>query len=549
LVSFFATAQKPLFKRVLVSDVGINNNIGDANTSRNVAIAENGDIYAVFVGSEGVRVSKSINRGQSFLPSIQISDTEYTEPEIAINSEGIIFVSWAKSSNIFFSRSTNNGNTFSKPLNLGEADTGTNSLHMSTYKSNVYIRDVSGPNLFINTNNGIGSFSKKVIPLSNSSDVFADVRTDINGVIHLPSDDPTLYLFNSNNQGNTTQEVRLSPRGSVLYSSYALSDSPSGTFIFVAGNDQFGFKIDAKTGISTPITYKPNNLNPRGRTLFADNFGALVDGYQDDDGNIKMSISYNQGNTFDLDIDIDDAYSHNIDRNPLTDDLNVIYERKGQVYMSVYDGLLRSVKIIEPNETLALCQEENGTVNFKLSGAFLNNSEFILYLSDTKGNFENKTEIGFVNSTTDGSISFKIPQTIASSKDYRLQIQSPKNFLQSNIIPIHIGAVIEIETIEDVKQCDTGNGTATFNLSDIDKEVLKNNDGASTSYFETKNDAVLNTNPIINLTNYNTISKTIWVRLDSNPSKKCSTFNTSAINLVVMPLPNINLTLITLTIL
>lgn len=533
-------SQEPLFRRVLVSDTGVNNTIGNANTSRNLAITNDGTIYAVFVGSQGIRVSKSTDRGMSFLPSIQISPTSFTEPEIAVNSEGIVFVSWIEGDQIFFSRSTDNGQSFSNPINIGIASfTFAPTLHMTTFGTNVYIRDVSGTNLYVNKNNGLGSFTHEIIALSEGADVFADVRTDINGVLHLPSDDPVLYLFNSNDEGNTIQEVELTPRGSVFFSSYALSDSPSGTFIFVAGNGNTGYKIEADTGTATLIDFKPNDSNSQGRTLFADNFGALVDGYLDNFGNVKMSISYDQGISFDLDISIDDAISHSIDRNPLTDDLNVIYERNGQIFMNVYDGLLRSVRIVESTEILNVCQGDTSAVSFTLSGAFLNNSEFFLFLSDENGSFENKAQVGFIDSTVNGDIQISIPQNIPSSNAYRLQIQSPENFLQSNIVPIEIGSTIEIGVLEELKNCDSGNGSATFNLSAAASTIPANTKGASVAFFKTENEALSNTNPITNTVNYTTSSSTVWLRLDGGTSTKCDAFNTAPLRLSVIPLPNI----------
>jgi len=530
-------AQTPLFRQVQISDVGFGNNIGNANTSRNLAITDDGIIYAVFVGSEGVRVAKSINRGQSFLPSVQIDNARSVEPEIAVNNQGFVFVSWVASGSLFFSRSTDEGGTFSVPQVLGRVSSGGfgSVVHMTTFENNVYLRDRPGVNFFRNSTNGSGPFIQSRLP---RSDVFSDVRTDVNGVVHLPSDDPTLYLFNSPDNGNTIREVNLSPRGDVFFSSYALSDSPAGTFIFVAGNGTNGYKIEAETGIATRIQFRPNNATNQGRTLFADNFGALVDGYRTFGGDIKMSISYDQGVSFPLDITINDAVSHNIERNPLEDDLDVIYERNGQVFMDVFDGLLRSIRLIEPVVPLNLCQGESSTISFRLVGAFINNSEFFLFLSDENGSFENKIQVGFIDSQTSGDISISIPNTIPSSDRYRLQIQSPANFIQSNTIPIRIGSMVEAGVPTNIQQCDSGNGTAVFDLTSKNAEIANGITGAVINYFTSENDAETGNNPITNSAAYSSNSSSVWVRLE-DPATRCSSFAITSFEIIVSPLPNI----------
>ena len=71
------TSHAQLFSNVLVSDVGSGNNIGSANTDRNVGVDGAGNIYVVFEGSLGIRVAKSTNRGSSFSPSVQIAATNF----------------------------------------------------------------------------------------------------------------------------------------------------------------------------------------------------------------------------------------------------------------------------------------------------------------------------------------------------------------------------------------------------------------------------------------------------------------------------------------
>ena len=150
-------AQTLLFNATPVSDVGTSNNIGKANTSRNIGIDNNGNIYVVFSGSEGIRVAKSADRGASFSTSVQVSNiTSVVEPSIVITDQNHIFIGWVEGTSIKLSKSEDLGLTFSNETIVGDAAfssvVGENveTVHMSTSGNNIYISDRSGENIYTN---------------------------------------------------------------------------------------------------------------------------------------------------------------------------------------------------------------------------------------------------------------------------------------------------------------------------------------------------------------------------------------------------------------
>ena len=67
-----------LFDTVPVSDAGTDNSIASGNTTRNLAVGADGTIYAVYRGSSGgIRVARSVDRGASFQPSVQVSPDNF----------------------------------------------------------------------------------------------------------------------------------------------------------------------------------------------------------------------------------------------------------------------------------------------------------------------------------------------------------------------------------------------------------------------------------------------------------------------------------------
>jgi hypothetical protein len=479
LFSFSIKAQTAFISGTPISDMGNDNSIGSANTSRNVAVDLNGNIYVVYANTNQIKISKSIDGGQSFLPSIVIADNVTAEPELSINESQIVFVAWSENNNLYLSSSTDTGKTYSIPQLI--ADNTQGRMHMSTYGTNVYLIDQTGANLYYNNNNGIGTFNSTS---TGAFMVYADVLTDQNGVIYTPMDNPDLLLFQSTNQGITLSETTINPSSLVFFSSYALSDGPCGTFIFVGGgdfspSDTLGYKIDVKTGNATEITLGQNLTPSEGRTLYADSKGTLIDGYRDIDGNLVINVSSNQGVTFNTPIIVAQGYSHNIARSPTTDNIIVVYQANGQIYLSVYSDVLKNIVIPAPNPPLAFCSNENFNLPFNLNGVFDTNTLLSVSLSDEFGDFSNAIEIGSITTNINGVVSCNLPSTLLPSTLYRIQIESLSNCIQSNNIPLTIGVAgisgpkeVCVDKTIQLTSSDTPNTTMPWVSSDTNIAII-----------------------------------------------------------------------------
>ncbi|MFD1062477.1 T9SS type B sorting domain-containing protein [Winogradskyella litorisediminis] len=529
-VFFLSYSQTVLFSDILVSDVGTSNNIGSANTSRNIAVDNIGNIYIAFAGSEGIRVSKSEDRGASFLPSVQISSlSTFVEPEIAINSNGDIFVAWIENSAVTLSISTDSGVSFSTPNAVSATNVFSISCHMTTFDSNVYIVDQSGANVFVNNNNGNGTFTTVNLPTY----VYADILTDQNGVVFAPRDNPSLELYDSTDDGQIFNQIPLTGDGDVFFSSYSISDGPCGTFLFVAGEGSIGYKIDTSTGIAEQITFG-TNTTAQGRTLFSDNQGTIIDGYRDFNSNLVMSVSFNQGEDFETPIVISDGDSHNISRNTTFNDIVVTYSKNGQVFSTIYTDLLKGIEITEPNPAIDTCAGTNFNLPFTLSGTFAPDTLFTAVLSDEFGNFTNGTTVGQITTNTDNSISISLPNNLENSGQYRLLIESIADCTQSAPITISVGNV-QINTIDTISQCANDNGLSFFDLDALTPQIIGSQSNIDVTFYPTENDANNLTNQITTSSNYESASGFVWARGQSTQSVTC--FGLISIELEVFDLP------------
>ncbi|ARV09601.1 hypothetical protein BTO05_08095 [Winogradskyella sp. PC-19] len=528
-------SQTVLFADVPVSDTGTSNGIGQANTSRNIAVSNDGIIYVVFSGDEGVRVAKSDNRGASFSPSVQVSTETFVEPEIEVNDQGVVFIVWASSgnSNIFLSRSLDNGLTFSVPTQVNSDSNFAASIHMTTYGDNVYIVNQSGQNIYVNSNNGVGSFTSIDLPVY----VYADILTDQNGVVYAPRDNPALELYNSVDDGQSFNQIPLTNDGDIYFSSYTLSDGPCGTFLFTSGDGSNAYKIDVTTGVAEQLVFGINNSNVQGRTLFADQQGTIIDGYKADSGDLVMSISFDQGQNFETPIIISDGDSHNIDRNTNSNDIVVTYSKNGQVFVTVYTDLLKDIQIVEPIPAIETCSGTSFDLDFNLTGQFGPSTLFTAVLSDETGSFANSTNVGQVVTNTNNTVTVTLPGTLVSSNLYRLLIESLADCTQSQPITISIGNV-QLGDADDISECAEENGSGIFDLNALIPDLLNGQTGIDITFHESETDADSNVNPIPNPEAYTTTGTTIWVRGQSIQSSTC--FGSANIELTVFDLPVIN---------
>ncbi len=526
----FSYSQTPLYSGVMVSESGEVSNIGNANTSRNVAVSKDGIIYVVYTSTNGIRVSRSIDRGQNFLPSVLISGFS-AESEIIVNDAGIVFVSWVESGNIMLSRSLDEGETFSTPVVIG---LGSTSVHMAVHKNNVYVIDKFGQFVHSNANSGVGAFNTVTL----TTRVFADIRADQNGALYVSSDNPRLFLSESIDEGQSFSPLPLSPQGTVFFSSYALSDGPCGTFIFAGGggsNSTNGYKIDVSDGTSSIINIGENS-NFQGRTLFADNRGTLIDGYQNGVGELILSVSNNQGQSFNTPIIVAVGGSHNITRNPLYNDVVVVYEQNGQVFLSVYDNLLKSISIDESDVPDIVCAGRTFDLNYTISGSFDANTVFEAYLSDATGSFENKTLIGSVISNSDGVISCTIPNGIVLSDAYRIQIQSLADCTQSNSITLEVinPSTANVSSISPI----CFGEDAIFTITGTPNSEVFYSGIVSTS----PNPVILDATGEAILTVVSpTSNQTITLDSVSDSGGGCSTVLNESVTVQVNPLPDFNL--------
>lgn len=333
----------PLFSNVQVSNVGNGNTISEPNTTRNVAVSPiTGTILVVYHGTDGIRVARSTNRGQSFSPTVQITSSQ-VEAEIAIASTGLVYVGFTASGNAMLSRSTDDGLTFSAPANVGVM----NSLqvHMATDGQYVYLLGDDGIDFLASSDNGL-SFSGTTV---GSGDAYSDVQVDpLTGDVFVQADNPLVTYYVSTNNGTSFGPANTplpSPAGDIFYSTTAISSGSAGTFLFVSGGDEGpgtlddAVRIDLTAGAGTQLVFGINNSS-QGRSLAVDECGNVVDGYTDG-ASVLYAVSTDLGDNFAPPVTVsNNSVRQSVAINPVTSDIVTAYESGGQIFVSTFSDEL-----------------------------------------------------------------------------------------------------------------------------------------------------------------------------------------------------------------
>lgn len=324
----------PLHLDVAVSDIGSDNSLANSNTSRKLAVAADGTIYALFRSpTNGIRVARSTDRGQSFGPSVQVSAAN-GEAEIAIASDGDLHVAWISGGNAVHAVSRDGASTFSSPVTAGTAT----AAHMAVDGDYVYIIPRNGSAVYRSDADGASFASTSLGATYAYADIFVDpVSHDVVAV----ADNPSVFFYKSTDRGQTFSPVVATGR-SVFYSVGALAVTDSGRYVFMAGGNTNLERIEIDTPAYAQSLVQATAMSTT-RSLSADVFGNVVSGYLEAGTNdLKFEHSNDLGTTFGAPTTVAaNATRANAAINTINGDILFLYEKANQIYLSTYaNGLV-----------------------------------------------------------------------------------------------------------------------------------------------------------------------------------------------------------------
>ncbi|MBN9390910.1 MAG: DUF11 domain-containing protein [Chloroflexi bacterium] len=338
-ISLAATTAVP------VSEAGAANSLAYSDSTRKVAVSAEGDIYLAYHGENGLRVSHSTNRGLNFLPSVQVTPFD-REAEIAVTNNGYIYLVYSGSEGYYIlSRSFDKGAHFYPISVVGKTYCGT--AHLATDGANIYVLDRCGTEMYRNDAYGVGGFEST--GLSSNGIVFSEVQADLaTHQVYVEGGGGTtsLRLTSSQDRGRTFGPVSNLGKGGFANPTSALSNGPNGNFLFFGGGQSDGqngdqaFRVNLNNPDFEPLIFGWNTKS-RGRSLVADQYGNLIDGYHSSSSAVSFQVSRDLGLTFEEPVQVSaNAGAINVAINDVFGDVIAVYESQGRILANIYPDIL-----------------------------------------------------------------------------------------------------------------------------------------------------------------------------------------------------------------
>ncbi|MGN7762008.1 S-layer homology domain-containing protein [Paenibacillus sp. 22594] len=446
-----ASADTSAYGEVLVSDQNTGWTIAPGNTSRNLAVAPDGSIYAVYNGNNEIRVAKSITGGQTFLPSVLVTNASF-EPEVAVSAAGTVYVGWVKSGKSYLSKSTDSGQTFSAPIEIGAVSAGAAAIHLAVDGNYVYVTDRAGSLFYYSSDQG-DSFNMYQF---NESYAFTDIHIDPEtGNVIVQKDNPSLKYYISTNHG-VSFGTGVVPGASVFYSVGSLSSGQMGKYLFVAGQGTVLTRMNLTNNTVSNLQVS-NNTSSTARSLSADRYGNVATGFSDA-GKVYFEVSQNLGINFAAAVEVANTSVANAAINSTNGDVMFLYENTGKIYLKVYKKLLTGYKLYISNTSVFF--PDGGTKEAVIT--VTNTSDTPLAIDDVKitGDFEivENTTTEVLQPGESGEITIRfVPKTLGDSTG-EVVIQIPDE--PDRVIKLNGTASTLVQTSDSPKDSDiTANAT------------------------------------------------------------------------------------------
>jgi hypothetical protein len=380
----------------------VDSSIAGSNTTRRIAVTSDGTIFASFASPEGIRISRSVDRGQSFgVASIVSSDVAVGGAEIAVSSNDILYAAWISNDGgslvARFSRSLDRGATWTQPVTSQPSNGGNFnfiSIHMAVDGDHIYAISRDGQSFWTSSDQG-QTFN--TVATTFGSWVYSDVVVDkLNHDVYVFVDRPDVSWFRSTDYGTTFSSEVITGQ-SIYYSVAAISSNPVTKYMYMSGLEAGLVKVDLlDTSIVKRIDVQGLSFSDalvgqsEGRSLAADDIGNVVTGVIGEGYKISFQVSNDYAETFGPSVTVLEAGADaqtwaNAAINPTTGDLMYLYQNGGHIYFQTFidylAGYILDLDVSAINfgyagEVKSVVLTNNGVTNISLDNISLSNSVF-----------------------------------------------------------------------------------------------------------------------------------------------------------------------------
>lgn len=318
------------------SDVRVNDDpIGVAEQScSSIAVDDNGTAYIVWVNYNNgdIFFAKSTDGGASFTPSVRINNNESRggNPSISVDKSGVIYVVWHHQGSIFFAKSINSGKSFSPNVKVDNITADVSSSFnpsIAIDDSNIYVAWYAriqyqewGDVYFARSTNDGGSFNETIRVSDKSSAVTShpSITAESGNVFIVWVGGPNLganihFAKSTNGGASFDPNVNITDSSGIITSvDRCVAVDSSGNIYAVWSNGDVYIRKSIDCGLSflpeVKVNDNENASNPSIAVDNNDNVYVAWREFRNDKLDIYFDKSYDSGESFGIDIKVNDAW-------------------------------------------------------------------------------------------------------------------------------------------------------------------------------------------------------------------------------------------------
>ena len=318
--------------------IATNANLDGANTSRNIAVGDDGTIHVVYKNTESDAVMyKKSTDGITFSEPVQVSAESGTECEVAVSSNGKVYVSYTTTtgSGGYIAYSADGSSFTSVQVCSGYA----NSIHLAVDGDYVYGIPQNGTEFYYSADGG----QNYETHTGWTNYVFSDVLIDkSNNNVVVIKDKPEVVVRYSTDHGATfTEEQPVMNGANQLVVSFSTAAAGAGK-VFISGADGMIATVNYINATYTQTTIE----STENRSLCADEDENVIVGVEQN-GSLYYELSTDGAQTFGEKVLVSEGSSANAALNHHDGSLLYLFTKGTDLYLATKTGVVSTETVID----------------------------------------------------------------------------------------------------------------------------------------------------------------------------------------------------------
>ncbi len=311
-------------------------NLQGANTSRNIAVGDDGTIHVVYKNIEsGAVMYKKSTDGVTFSEPVQVSAESGDECEVAVSSNGKVYVSYTTGSGGYIAYSTDGSSFTSKQV----TENNINSIHIAVDGDYVYGIEQNGQEFYYSADGGQNYETHTGWNFYMFSDVLIDKSN--NNVVVI-KDMPEVVVRYSTDHGATFTEEQPVMNGANQLAVFHSTAAAGAGKVFISGTNGTIATVNYINATCTLTTIE----STENRSLCADEDENVIVGVEQN-GSLYYELSTDGAQTFGEKVLMSEGNSANAALNHHDGSLLYLFTKGTDLYLATKTGVVSTETVID----------------------------------------------------------------------------------------------------------------------------------------------------------------------------------------------------------